>query len=92
MDIQIIMLFSGSQISPQTPLTILADFCPLEIWLENIDKQGNLKDAREITAVWCWNVKKNKFVAAILDFWRPSWIDNGEFLTLYSIYDNDHLY
>ena len=31
-------------------------------------------------------------MAAFLDFWRPSWIDNGEFLTLYSIHDNDHLF
>ena len=38
------------------------------------------------------NVKKLNFVAAILDFWRPSWIDNGDFLTLYSIHSNDHLY
>ena len=38
------------------------------------------------------NVKKLNFVAAILDFWQPSWIDNEEFLTLYSIHDNDHLY
>ena len=38
------------------------------------------------------NVKKLNIVAGILDFWRPSWIDNGEFLTIYSIYDNDHLY
>ena len=38
------------------------------------------------------NVKNLNFVAAILDFWRPSWIDNGDFLTLYSIHDNDHLY
>ena len=35
---------------------------------------------------------KKKIVAAILDFWQISWIDNGEFLTLYSIHDNDHLY
>ena len=32
------------------------------------------------------------FVAAILDFWRPSWIDNGYFIILYSIHGNDHLY
>ena len=31
-------------------------------------------------------------MAAILDFWRPSWIDNGDFLTLYSTDANDHLY
>ena len=31
-------------------------------------------------------------MAAILDFWRPSWIDNGYFLTLYSTYANDYLY
>ena len=36
--------------------------------------------------------KKLNFVAAIFDFWRPSWIENGEFLTLYSIHDNDDLY
>ena len=36
--------------------------------------------------------KKLNFVAAILDFWRPSWIDNGEFLTLYSIHNKDHVY
>ena len=41
---------------------------------------------------WSENVKKLNFVAAISDFWRPSWIDNEEFLTLYSIHDNDHLY
>ena len=33
-----------------------------------------------------------KFVAAILDFWRSFWIDYEEFLTLYCIQDNDHLY
>ena len=38
------------------------------------------------------NVKKLNFVAAILDFWRPSWTDNGYFLTLYSLHGNDHLY
>ena len=38
-------------------------------------KQGDLDDAREITAVWCWNVKKTKFrgghlgiLAAILNW------------------------
>ena len=31
------------------------------------------------------------FVAAILDFGRPSWIDNGYFLTMDSTYTNDHL-
>ena len=30
-------------------------------------------------------------MAAILDFWRASWIDNGYFLILYSIQGNDHL-
>ena len=37
--------------------------------------------------------KKLNFVAAILDFWRPSWIDNGYFdkPVLY-IYVNNHLY
>ena len=35
-----------------------------------IIKQGDHDDAREITALWCWNVKKLNFVAAILDFWR----------------------
>ena len=36
------------------------------------EKQGDLDDAREITVVWCWNVKKKlNFVAAILEFWRP---------------------
>ena len=34
--------------------------------------------------------KKLNFVAAFLEFWRPSWIDNAEFFTLYYIYDNDH--
>ena len=38
------------------------------------------------------NVKKLNFVATILDFWWPSWIDNGYFLTLYSIHLNDHSY
>ena len=59
-------------------------------WIKS--EQGDLDDAREITAVWCENVKKLNFVAPILDFWQPSWIGNGEFLTLYSIHDNDHLY
>ena len=36
--------------------------------------------------------KKLNFVAAILDFWRPSWIDNGYLISLYSIYGNNHLY
>ena len=36
--------------------------------------------------------KPLNFVAAILDFWRPSWIDNGYFLTLYSIHGNIYLY
>ena len=35
--------------------------------------------------------QKRNFMAAILDFWRPSWIDNGYFLTLYSICYSDHL-
>ena len=35
--------------------------------------------------------QKLNFVTAKLYFWRPSWLDNWEFLTLYSIYDNDHL-
>ena len=34
---------------------------------------------------WGKNVKALNFVAAILDFLRPSWIDNGTFITLYSI-------
>ena len=39
--------------------------------INKINKQGDLGDAREITAVWCWNdKKKTTFVAAILDFWR----------------------
>ena len=37
-------------------------------------------------------LKKLYFVAAILDFWRPSWIANGYFFTLYSLHGNDHLY
>jgi len=41
---------------------------------------------------WSENVKKMNFVAAILNFWRPSWIDNEEILTLYSIHHNEHLY
>ena len=36
--------------------------------------------------------KIKNFVAAFLDFWRPSWTDNGYFLTLYSLHGNDHLY
>ena len=35
---------------------------------------------------------KLNFLAAILDFSRRSWIANEEFLTLYFIHDNDHLY
>ena len=54
-------------------------------WRELYIKQGDLDDAREITAVWWGNVKKLNFVAAILDFWRPSWIDNGYLISLYSI-------
>ena len=42
--------------------------------------------------MWGENVKKLNFLAAILDFWQPSWIDNGYFLTLYSTYAHDHLY
>ena len=61
-------------------------------WIKIEKKQGDLDEAQEITAVWCGNVKKLNFVAAILDFWRPSWIGNEEFLKLYSIHDNDHLY
>ena len=38
--------------------------------VELTKKQGDHDDAREITAVWCRNDKKLKFVAAILDFWR----------------------
>ena len=48
----------------------------------------HLDNAREITAVWCGNFKKLNFVAVILDFWRPSWIDNGYLISLYSIYGN----
>ena len=55
-------------------------------------EQDDLDDAQEITAVWCGNGKKMIFVEAILDFWWPSWIDNGECLTLYSFHGNDHLY
>ena len=29
---------------------------------------------------------KLNFLAVILDFWRASWIDNGNFLTMYYIY------
>ena len=50
---------------------------------------GDLHGAWEITVVWCWNVKeKLNFLAAILDFWRPSWIYNGYLISLYSIYGN----
>ena len=35
---------------------------------------------------------KLKFVAAILDLWRPYWIDNEYLINLYSIYGNNHLY
>ena len=38
------------------------------------------------------DVKKLNFVEAILDFWRPSWIDNGYLISLYSVYGNNHLY
>ena len=34
------------------------------------EKQGDHDDAREITAVWCSNVKKTNSVDAILDFCR----------------------
>ena len=42
---------------------------------KNIDKQGDLDDAREITTVWCWNDKKKQlnFVAAILAFFNEFW-------------------
>ena len=36
--------------------------------------------------------KKLNFVAAILDFWRPSWNDNGYLISPYFIYGNNHLY
>ena len=36
--------------------------------------------------------KKLNFVAAILDFWRASWIDIGNLISLYSIYGYNHLY
>ena len=36
--------------------------------------------------------QKMKIVASILDFWRPSWIDNEYFVTLYSIYGTDNFY
>ena len=54
-------------------------------------KQGDLDDAREITAVWCWNVKKLNF-AAILDFWQPCWIDYRYLINLNSMYGNNYLY
>ena len=38
------------------------------------------------------DVEMSKTLNLNLDLWRPSWIDNGEFFTLYSIHDNDHLY
>ena len=46
------------------------------------NEQDDLDDARKNTAVWCGNVKKLNFVAAILDFWRPYLID---LISLYSI-------
>ena len=43
-----------------------------------------------------WKCKQNKkqhiFVVAILDFWRPTWIENKVFLTLQSFHGNDHFY
>ena len=33
-----------------------------------IHKQGDLDDVREITAVWCWSVKKTKFRGGHLGF------------------------
>ena len=58
------------------------------IFFKCISQRGDIDDAREITKM----SKKLNFVAAILDFGRPSWIDNGDFLTLYSIHGNDYLY
>ena len=46
------------------------NFCQLNHVIKKIIKQGDHDDAREITAVWCSNVKKLNFVEAILDFWR----------------------
>ena len=36
--------------------------------------------------------KKLNFLAAILDFWRPSWIYNGYLISLYSICGNKQLF
>ena len=36
--------------------------------------------------------QKTEFRSGHLGFWRPSWIDNGYLITLYSLYGNDHLY
>ena len=65
-----------------------------QFWSKQIKrKQGDLDDAREITAVWTWNVKKLNFVAAILDYWRSSLIDNMYLISLYTIiYGNNNLY
>ena len=41
-------------------------------------KQGDLDDAREITRSDDMPKKLN-FVAAILEYWRPSLFDNGDF-------------
>ena len=42
---------------------------------------------------WGEKVKKIEFfLAAILDFWLTSWIDNGYLIILYSIYGKNHLY
>ena len=49
---------------PASPSFIIYEY--ENVWKK--EKQGDLDDAREITAVWCWNVKKINFVAAILDF------------------------
>ena len=59
----------------------------LELIRSKKTKQGDLDYAREITAVWCGNVKKLNFLTAILFFyWRLSWIDNGYLISLYFIW------
>ena len=50
-------------------------------------EQGDLDDGNHHGLML--KCQKINFVAAILDFWRPYWIDNGKFLTLYSIHDNE---
>ena len=38
------------------------------------------------------DVEMSKTLNLNLDLWRPAWIDNGYFLSLYSIYGNNNVY